>query len=274
MPSTAATDRYILGHHDAEKQRLLRQGEAMSADTGWLFDRLEPLDGRRVVEIGCGPRGFLDVLSSRVGRQGRVVGVDRSEEAVDAARRFVAGLNLTNVEVIKGDGRSVELPRESFDIAAGRLVLVNVPAPEEVVREAVALIRPGGVVAWHEADWGLNICDPPLAAWDRVVELFTLYAGANGVDLLAGRRLPRLLREAGLTDVKSRVIVNAYEPRHPARSVLLDFLGNLEGRFVAAGLVDTVELEVLRAALASHIEDPETYVISHLFVQAWGRKPT
>jgi hypothetical protein len=37
--------------------------------------------------------------------------------------------------------------------------------------------------------------------------------------------------------------------------------------------VDTRELEQLRAALASHVEDPETYVISHLFIQAWGRKP-
>jgi SAM-dependent methyltransferase len=190
------------------------------------------------------------------------------------ARRLVAELGLTNVEVIHGDGRSMELPRESFDGAAGRLVLVNVPAPEEVVREAVALIRPGGIVAWHEADWGLNVCDPPIAEWDRVVELFTLYAAANGIDLLAGRRVPRLLREAGLTDIKARLIVNSYEPGHPARSVLLDFLGNLEGRFVAAGLVDTVELEVLRAALARHIENPETYVISHLFVQAWGRKPS
>jgi SAM-dependent methyltransferase len=246
----------------------------MSGDAEWLFDRLEPLDGRRVVEIGCGPRGLLDLLSSRVGRQGRVVGVERNEESVDAARRLVAELGLTNVDVIHGDGRSTELPRESFDVAAGRLVLVNVPAPEEVVREAVALVRPGGSVAWHEADWGLNICDPPLAEWDRVVELFRLYAEANGMDLLAGRRVPRLLREAGLTDIESRLIVNAYEPGHPARSVLLDFLGNLEGRFVTAGLVDMVELEVLRAALARHIEDPETYVVSHLFVQAWGRKHT
>jgi hypothetical protein len=70
-----------------------------------------------------------------------------------------------------------------------------------------------------------------------------------------------------------RLIVNAYEPGHPARSALLDFLGNLEGRFLAAGLVDMRELEQLRAALASHVEDRGTYVISHLFIQAWGRKP-
>ena len=266
-------DEYILGHRDAEQQRLQRQGEALAADAEWLFDQVEPLDGRRVVEIGCGPRGCLDLLSSRVGPQGHVVGVERSDDAVSAARRLIADRGLTNVEVIHGDGRSTELPRESFDLATARLVLVNVPAPEEIVREAVALIRPGGRIAWHDADWVLNLCDPPLAEWDRVIDLFGLYAKANGIDLFAGRRVPRLLREAGVIDVQSRLIVNAYEPGHPARSILNDFLGNLEGRFVDAGLVDADELEALSAALVRHIGDPDTYVISHLFVQAWGRKP-
>ena len=269
----ARSDQYILGHRDAEHDRLRRQGEALAADAEWLFDQVGPLDGRRVVEIGCGPRGFLDLLSRRVGPEGHVVGVERSEEAVEAARKLVADLGLTNVKVIPGDGRSTELPRESFDLATARLVLVNVPAPEEVVREAVALIRPGGRIAWHDADWGLNLCDPPLADWDRVVELFRLYAEANGMDLFAGRSLPRLLRQAGVIDIESRLIVNAYEPGNPARAILRDFLGNLEGRFLEAGLADADELETLGDALARHIANPDTYVISHLFVQAWGDKP-
>jgi hypothetical protein len=137
----------------------------------------------------------------------------------------------------------------------------------------VALIRPGGSIAWHDADWGLNLCDPPLAEWDRIVELFRRYADANGIDLYAGRRVPRLLREAGITDIGSRLIVNAYEPGHPARSIILDFLGNLTGRFIEVGLADEEELQALRGAVARHIEDSDTYVISHLFIQAWGRKP-
>ena len=109
--------------------------------------------------------------------------------------------------------------------------------------------------------------------WDRVIGPFRRYAKANGIDLFAGRRLPRLLREAGVIEIQSRLLANAYELGHPAWSILNDFLENLEGRFVETGLADADELEALSSALARHIDDPDTYVISHLFVQAWGRKP-
>ena len=76
-----------------------------------------------------------------------------------------------------------------------------------------------------------------------------------------------------MIEIQSRLIANAYELGHPAWSILNDFLENLEGRFVETGLADADELEALSSALARHIDDPDTYVISHLFVQAWGRKP-
>jgi SAM-dependent methyltransferase len=265
-------DQYILGYRDAEQSRLQRQADELAAESEWLFDKLEPIDGYAVVEIGCGPRGCLDLLSRRVGG-GRVVGVERSEDAAKLARQFVLDNELTNVEVIHGDARSTDLPRAGFDLVTARLVLVNVPKPEDIVREAVELLRPGGTVAWHEADWALNFCDPPLAAWDRMVELFRHYAEANDMDLDVGRRLPRLLRGAGVIDVQSRVIAHAYEPGHPRRSLFHDFVGNLGGRFVETGLVSASELDEFGNAIATHLADPDTYVISHLYVQAWGRKP-
>jgi hypothetical protein len=104
-----------------------------------------------------------------------------------------------------------------------RLVLVNVPRPEEIVREAVALARPGGFVALHEGDWGAHIVDPPLPAWDDFAVLFDRYARANEMDLCVGRRLPRMLREAGLVDVQVRPFVHVYPPGHGRRTIYLEF---------------------------------------------------
>ena len=101
----------------------------------------------RVVEIGCGPQGCLDLLAERVGSRGSVVGVERGEDAVDLARRFARERGLANVELSHADARATGLPRGSFDLATARLVLVNVPDPEEIVAEMVALVRPGGW--WH-----------------------------------------------------------------------------------------------------------------------------
>jgi len=54
---------------------------------------------------------------------------------------------------------------------------------------------------------------------------------------------------------------------------MLDFVENLGDRLVAQKLVAERELGDLKAALGRHIEDPDTLIVSHLFFQAFGRKP-
>ena len=272
-PTMGSTDNYFLGYRDAEQHRLQRQAAELANEAAWLFDQLGPLDGARVVEIGCGPHGCLDALSERVGPTGTVVGVERSASAVELARELVADRGLRNVELLQGDGRSTGLPRASFDLATARLVLVNVAQPEQIVAETAGLVRAGGTVAFHEADWVSHICDPPLDAWTRLVDVLTLYAEMNGMDLFVGRRLPRLLREAGLVDVCSRPIVHIYEPGHGRRSILSDFVENLREQLLARRLIARDELDDLQITLRRHLEDPATLVLSHLFIQAWGRKP-
>jgi ubiquinone/menaquinone biosynthesis C-methylase UbiE len=271
--ATTAGDQYLLGYRAAEQRRLQRQAEQLTGEAAWLLDRLGPLEGRRVVELGPGPRGTLDALSERVGPNGTVVGVERSFDAIELSRLLVARRGLDNVELLHGDARSTGLPSAAFDLATARLVLVNVPRPEEIVAEAVRLVRPGGMVAFHEADALSVVSDPPLEAWTRLEDLLTRYAQLNRIDRFVGRRLPRLLREAGLVDVQVRPTIYVDEPGHPRRSLLPDFVDNLRERLLAQGLARRDELERLQAAVRRHLEDPDTLVVSHLYIQAWGRKP-
>ena len=94
---------------------------------------------------------MLDLLSGRVGAKGKVIGLERDQSTARLARKFVADRQLRNVEVLEADAKSTCLPRASFDVVHARLVLVNVPEPQRVVEEMIALARPGGVVASHEA---------------------------------------------------------------------------------------------------------------------------
>ena len=107
----------------------------------------------------------------------------------------------------------------------------------------------------------------------RLVELLQTYSARNGIDPLIGRKLPRLLREAGLIDVRVNPIIHVYPPGHGRRSFLLDFSENLSERLVAQKLVGEPELTGLKADLSRHLADPNTLVVSHLYFQAWGRKP-
>ena len=265
-------DQYVLGYRQAEQERLQQQARQLAHESSWLFDQIGVARGARVVEIGCGPHGCLELLAERVGPSGRVVGVERSEDAVALARKLVSERGLANVEVLEGDARSTGLPRASFDLATARLVLVNVPQPQQIVAEAAALVRAGGWVAFHEADYVSHVCDPPLDAWTRLVELLESYCEKNGIDPFIGRKLPRLLRDAGLVEVRVNPIVHIYPPGHGRRSILLDFAENLSERILAQKLVGEPELTDMKAALGRHLASPDTLVVSHLFFQAWGRK--
>ncbi len=54
---------------------------------------------------------------------------------------------------MQGEAAASGLPRASFDFAHARLMLINVPNSEEVLREMAALVRRGGVVAVQDVDW-------------------------------------------------------------------------------------------------------------------------
>ena len=267
------TDQYLLGHSAAEQERLRQQPKQLEPEARWLLDQLGIQPGWRAIEIGCGPQGVLDLLAQRVGPEGTVLGLDTSGDAVRLARAFVAEHGLANVEVVQGDGKATGLPRASFDVAHARLVLVNVPEPERVVAELAALVRPGGVVALHEADWSAHGCEPPLPAWTRLQQAFEAYSRANGIDLRVGRRTPALLRAAGLADVQVRPVIHLYPPGHPRRPIFPQFVENVRERLVGRGLLGDGELGDLLASVRAHLDDPDTLVISHLFFQAWGRRP-
>lgn len=264
--------KYFLGQATSEHRRLQQQAGELASESAWLFDQIGVSSGSRVVEIGCGPQGCLELLSDRVGPSGSVVGIEVSGDSVALARTFLEERGITNVEVRQGDARATGLSRQSFDLATARLVLVNVPEPERVVAEMVDLVRPGGLVALHEADYVAHVCDPPLPEWTRLMGVFEAYSEVHGIDLFIGRRVARMLRDAGLRDIGVNPLIHIYGPGHSRRPIFLQFVENVRDRIVAEGLISESELAVCLEALERHLSDPTTLVVSHLFIQAWGRK--
>jgi hypothetical protein len=91
--------------------------------------------------------------------------------------------------------------------------------------------------------------------------------------MFIGRRLPELLRSAGLMEVQCKVHVDTVEHDAERRMHLLALIDALHDTVLALGLMTNDELVGHRKALMRHLEDPNTMVIDQLLVQAWGRKP-
>ncbi len=180
---------------------------------------------------------------------------------------------LSNVDVLVANARATNLARGSFDVAHMRLVLVNVPNPGEIVRELAGLVRSGGKVALHEYDWNGSFVEPAHPAWDRVLDAFYQLGRERQIDLSIGRRLPALMREAGLIDVQVRPVAHAYPVGNSRRPIFLQLFENVRHDLVSHGLMSDAELSDHLASLKAHIDDPETLVFASTYVQAWGRKP-
>jgi len=266
-------DDYLLGRSDAEKARLDHQSAVLAPASEALLERIGIERGERVVDIGCGPGDVLTLLTRRVGPTGSVVGIERDPHFAVLARRYVADQGLSHVEVRESDAYDTGLPRASFDGAHMRLVLVNVPEPERIVREMVSLVRPGGWVASFEADLLSLTCDPPCPEWDHLLGAYKVYSDAQGIDLCIGRRIHRLFRAAGVVDIHVDAIVNVYPAGDPGRMILVDFVGNVRDKLIDRGFIGRDDLETEMSALERHLSNPEVLVTSHMFFRLSGRVP-
>jgi ubiquinone/menaquinone biosynthesis C-methylase UbiE len=264
------TSTYALGSSQPELERLRLQSDALGEQARSLFDRIDIRPGWKVLDVGCGPRGVLDLLAARVGRGGSVTGLDASPVMVAQARSFVTAMGHENVNIVQGDAGASALPHGTFDLVHARLLLVNLPPTQiaKVVAEMVALARPRGIVAIQDIDAGTFGCDPPHPAWDKLFSVFSRIVCEGKT----GRQLPRLLREAGATEVASDAHAMFCPPGHLWRPLMLQLSDVTRPRALQLGLASAEELDTARAALQAHLDDPTTSVLAPVLTQAWGRR--
>jgi ubiquinone/menaquinone biosynthesis C-methylase UbiE len=265
---------YALGSDPAERDRLRRQSQDLRSHSAALLDLAGIEEGWSVIDLGCGPSGIIELLSSCVGPTGHVIGVDFNPANVAAAGELVRELRLTNVELIEGDARHTGLATGSFDLVHARTLLINVPRPEEIVVEMVRLVKPGGSVAVLEPDVGISLCYPPLPAWDRMSEIFRSSYAMDGADPLIGRRVAELFRGAGLVDVGVEARAELYAMDNSRRTSRPDLVRSMRPKILERRLVSEQVLDEVDHAVRKHLGDPNTLVMPSLLFLTWGRKPT
>ena len=269
---------YWMGAGAAERHRLLAPAQAHRPQAEELLDRLAPPAGSAAVDLGCGPIGILDLLAERLGPDGRVVGVDIEQPMLDVAEVSLAERGLSGVRLLRADIAGTDLAPGSFDLVHGRLVLLNDPQPGRIVDEMVRLARPGGTVAVQDLDKRAWTCEPAHPAWDRVMAGFQAAQSAAGLDEYIGRRLPRILREAGLTDIETALHARMWTaPDASNRAKLVHFAtvgrAPILATEVYSGPGGEARFDADLRELTEHLARPDTVVVNALLVQAWGRLP-
>lgn len=260
------TDSYLLANRQTEAgERFDAFATLFDPTTFRHIDGFGIGPGWRCWEVGAGGTSVVSWLAKKVGPTGKVVATDIDTSRLDAAARPPVDVRVHDVGVDAPPG-------EGFDLVHARLVLVHVPDRERALRMMIKALRPGGRLLVEDADPALQplLCPdehgPEQHLANRLRHGFRELLAGRGADLSYGRRLPRLLREAGLRQVGA----DAYFPvTSPACADLESAtVRQIREQLVAAGLATDDEIERHLANVASGAMDLATAPM----ISAWGRK--
>lgn len=229
------------------------------------FDHLPLRLGWRCWEVGAGGPSVAKGLSERVGPTGAVLATD-----IDVA--WAEEATASNVEVRRHDVASDSVPAGGFDLVHARLVLVHVAERDRALRNMVAALRPGGWLVVEDADPALQplSCLDPTTEEERLANRirtgFRSLLADRGVDLAYGRKLPRLFREAGLTDVRADAFFPVAQPECATLERVT--VSMIRDQLIEASIATGEEIDRHEQAVAAGLLD----IAQPPLITAWGRR--
>jgi SAM-dependent methyltransferase len=193
---TPPRDAYTHGHHES----VLRVHEWRTVDNSAAYLMPHLAEGVAILDVGSGP-GTISIDLARRVRPGRVIGIDASAEVVERANGLAQSEGVTNAEFRVGDAYALDFDDGTFDIVHAHQVLQHLGRPVDALREFRRVLKPGGVVAARDVDFGGVIWNPRSAGLERWLQLNNDVYEWNGGEAFAGRLLKHWARAAGFDDI-------------------------------------------------------------------------
>ncbi len=223
-----------------EMIRLMIQDSTVTAGMGGpLPEQPDPTSLHRVLDIGCGPGGWLLETAARY-PQMSLIGIDISWRMIEYARAEAQARKLSDrTEFLVMDAlRPLDFPDASFDLVNLRygssfLLVKDWP---RLLRELLRVTRPGGIVRVTDSEM-IKTTSP---AYNRLYQMLFCALYRSGHSLTeekssVAHELPHLLSESGCQQVQTKAYTlelavgtvggqNAYEIAMYGFQTLLPFL--------------------------------------------------
>lgn len=265
---------YILGHSDPEIARLKVQARLLEPITRQFLREAGIVAGMRVLDVGSGAGDVAFLAADLVGACGEVIGSDTAAAAVVAATRGAREAGLGNVSFREGDPAQMKFDR-AFDAVIGRYVLLFQANPAQTLRKLARLVRPGGLMIFHEPDWLSARSIPPAPTYDRCCEWIQDTFRLAGTDSNMASRLYTAFVGAGLQTpcMRMSTFIGGGAASSDFLHAIADLIGTLVPALERQGLATAAEVDV--STLAARLEREATanasLIVGRSEVAAWTR---
>jgi SAM-dependent methyltransferase len=268
MGTDTAASAYVMADAEFEAERERLGLLATAADTMTIYEmgRIGVGPGWDCLEVGAGVGSVPRQLVDLVGPTGRVV-------ATDVDTRFLGDLPALGVEVRRHDVVKDELEESAYDVVHVRFLLLHLgDAAGAVMGRLARALRPGGWLLAEEMDPLTHALapadDPDTEVLGRVVRTHWELLSRMGVHTDMGRRVPGLMRAAGLVEVTARGFTELGPGGSPANAALAQTIAAFRRPMTRRGLTAD-EIDQCVAAL----RDPLVTSFGPMVVASRGRAP-
>lgn len=162
-----------------------------------MVQQLEPLEGKRVLDVGSGMGVTVVDLAMRVGPLGKAAGVDFSETMIARATELARSKGVGHIAEFRLADAELGLPYEdeTFDAVITECVVNLIPNKQRVIDEIARVLKPGGRILLSD-----TVEARPMPAEMRE-DPDLICACMGGVTTADDYK--RMLAQAGLDDVRT-----------------------------------------------------------------------
>ena len=173
-----------------------------------VLKALQLREGERILDIGSGPGLLAYDMAASVGPDGRVCGIDISEDMLAMSRKRCA--NRPWAEFLRAEATKLPYPDDEFDAAVSTQVFEYVADIPAALAELYRVTRPGGRVVALDTDYdSLVIYTGDQPRMERVLSAWDEHFVHGGLP----RTLSGQLRDAGFT-IRQRDVIPMFNPEY------------------------------------------------------------
>lgn len=182
----------------------------------WRKDAIKRMNvsrGSSALDVCCGTADWAIALGKAVGDDGKVCGLDFSENMLDVGRGKIRKTDLSNIHLIHGDALSLPFTDNHFDYVTIGFGLRNVPDRMKTLQEMHRVVKPGGQVVCLETshptmfgyrqlyDFYFHNIMPVFGKWFAKSYREYGWLQESAKEFPGAAQLADWFREAGLVDV-------------------------------------------------------------------------